>query len=224
MAELVLCDVGIWVEDARLGLYATQFSVNHNRFARDSTGFEDKARTWHKAAGDGTFNVAAYDDVVANEKALTLNLDTGTVTYTTILEDGANGSNALMVRGLLNSNDKTGTIDELATVSISGMLDWMPASATVFYSTGLANSDGPATATIAGTATVTLGALGAGDIGVHFPPSDVRWKDADSAVFLTHARDLVEGARGEGASDWVVPTFNTEPRLKKPILIYWMAS
>ncbi|MCH9013510.1 MAG: bifunctional 2-C-methyl-D-erythritol 4-phosphate cytidylyltransferase/2-C-methyl-D-erythritol 2,4-cyclodiphosphate synthase [Proteobacteria bacterium] len=36
-----------------------------------------------------------------------------------------------------------------------------------------------------------LGALGAGDIGVHFPPSDARWKDADSAVFLTHARDLV---------------------------------
>lgn len=40
-----------------------------------------------------------------------------------------------------------------------------------------------------------LGALGAGDIGVHFPPSDARWKDADSAVFLTHARDLV-AARG----------------------------
>jgi 2-C-methyl-D-erythritol 4-phosphate cytidylyltransferase/2-C-methyl-D-erythritol 2,4-cyclodiphosphate synthase len=40
-----------------------------------------------------------------------------------------------------------------------------------------------------------LGALGAGDIGVHFPPSDARWKDTDSAVFLTHARDLV-AARG----------------------------
>jgi 2-C-methyl-D-erythritol 4-phosphate cytidylyltransferase/2-C-methyl-D-erythritol 2,4-cyclodiphosphate synthase len=40
-----------------------------------------------------------------------------------------------------------------------------------------------------------LGALGAGDIGVHFPPSDARWRGADSAVFLTHARDLV-AARG----------------------------
>jgi 2-C-methyl-D-erythritol 4-phosphate cytidylyltransferase/2-C-methyl-D-erythritol 2,4-cyclodiphosphate synthase len=36
-----------------------------------------------------------------------------------------------------------------------------------------------------------LGALGAGDIGEHFPPSDARWKDAESAVFLSHARDLV---------------------------------
>ena len=36
-----------------------------------------------------------------------------------------------------------------------------------------------------------LGALAAGDIGQHFPPSDPRWRDADSAVFLRHARDLV---------------------------------
>lgn len=36
-----------------------------------------------------------------------------------------------------------------------------------------------------------LGALSAGDIGQHFPPSDPRWRDADSAVFLRHALDLV---------------------------------
>ena len=29
-----------------------------------------------------------------------------------------------------------------------------------------------------------LGALALGDIGRHFPPSDARWKDADSRVFL----------------------------------------
>ncbi len=40
-----------------------------------------------------------------------------------------------------------------------------------------------------------LGALAAGDIGVHFPPSEPRWRGADSAVFLTHARELVS-ARG----------------------------
>ncbi|MDF0602058.1 bifunctional 2-C-methyl-D-erythritol 4-phosphate cytidylyltransferase/2-C-methyl-D-erythritol 2,4-cyclodiphosphate synthase [Psychromarinibacter sp. C21-152] len=33
------------------------------------------------------------------------------------------------------------------------------------------------------------GALGLGDIGRHFPPSDDRWKGADSAVFLRHAVD-----------------------------------
>jgi 2-C-methyl-D-erythritol 4-phosphate cytidylyltransferase/2-C-methyl-D-erythritol 2,4-cyclodiphosphate synthase len=40
-----------------------------------------------------------------------------------------------------------------------------------------------------------LGALGAGDIGNHFPPSDPQWKGADSGRFLAHARDLV-AARG----------------------------
>jgi 2-C-methyl-D-erythritol 4-phosphate cytidylyltransferase/2-C-methyl-D-erythritol 2,4-cyclodiphosphate synthase len=41
-----------------------------------------------------------------------------------------------------------------------------------------------------------LGALGAGDIGSHFPPSDPRWAGADSAIFLSHARDLVAAAGG----------------------------
>lgn len=36
-----------------------------------------------------------------------------------------------------------------------------------------------------------LGAAALGDIGMHFPDTDSRWKDADSQVFLTHARDLV---------------------------------
>lgn len=36
-----------------------------------------------------------------------------------------------------------------------------------------------------------LGALAAGDIGSHFPPSDPRWRGADSARFLRHAADLV---------------------------------
>jgi len=40
-----------------------------------------------------------------------------------------------------------------------------------------------------------LGAIGAGDIGQHFPPSDERWRGAASAVFLAHAAALV-AARG----------------------------
>lgn len=41
-----------------------------------------------------------------------------------------------------------------------------------------------------------LGAIAAGDIGEHFPPSDPRWKGAPSALFLEHARDLVGAAGG----------------------------
>jgi len=40
-----------------------------------------------------------------------------------------------------------------------------------------------------------LGSLAEGDIGSHFPPSEPRWRDADSTVFLDHARGLLE-ARG----------------------------
>jgi 2-C-methyl-D-erythritol 4-phosphate cytidylyltransferase/2-C-methyl-D-erythritol 2,4-cyclodiphosphate synthase len=42
-----------------------------------------------------------------------------------------------------------------------------------------------------------LGALGEGDIGAHFPPSDPQWKGADSERFLRHATELAaeRGAR-----------------------------
>jgi 2-C-methyl-D-erythritol 4-phosphate cytidylyltransferase/2-C-methyl-D-erythritol 2,4-cyclodiphosphate synthase len=40
-----------------------------------------------------------------------------------------------------------------------------------------------------------LGAIGAGDIGMHFPPTDPRWRGAASDRFLRHAASLVR-ARG----------------------------
>ena len=39
-----------------------------------------------------------------------------------------------------------------------------------------------------------LGAIGAGDIGDHFPPSDPQWRGASSDRFLTHAVSLVRAA------------------------------
>ncbi|GGD92636.1 hypothetical protein GCM10011515_10430 [Tsuneonella deserti] len=39
-----------------------------------------------------------------------------------------------------------------------------------------------------------LGAIGAGDIGQHFPPTDERWKGAPSSLFVAHAVDLVTQA------------------------------
>lgn len=39
-----------------------------------------------------------------------------------------------------------------------------------------------------------LGALGDGDIGAHFPPTDPQWKGADSERFLRHAADLATRA------------------------------
>lgn len=39
-----------------------------------------------------------------------------------------------------------------------------------------------------------LGAAALGDIGMHFPDSDPKWKGADSLRFLAHARDLAAAA------------------------------
>jgi len=41
-----------------------------------------------------------------------------------------------------------------------------------------------------------LGALSAGDIGLHFPPSDEKWRNAQSRAFLEHAADLLRKAGG----------------------------
>jgi 2-C-methyl-D-erythritol 4-phosphate cytidylyltransferase/2-C-methyl-D-erythritol 2,4-cyclodiphosphate synthase len=41
-----------------------------------------------------------------------------------------------------------------------------------------------------------LGAIGEGDIGQHFPPSDERWRGAPSWKFLDHAAGLVRGKGG----------------------------
>lgn len=57
-----------------------------------------------------------------------------------------------------------------------------------------------------------LGALGAGDIGKHFPDTDERWRDADSTGLL---RKAVEMAKMEGYSvSWIDSTVIAEsPKL-----------
>ena len=41
-----------------------------------------------------------------------------------------------------------------------------------------------------------LGAIAEGDIGAHFPPSDARWKGAESKIFLSHACQRVRERGG----------------------------
>lgn len=53
----------------------------------------------------------------------------------------------------------------------------------------LAHSDGDVV--IHALCDAMLGALALGDIGQHFPPSDMRWKDAASVAFLRHCRGLL---------------------------------
>ncbi|MCW9033926.1 MAG: bifunctional 2-C-methyl-D-erythritol 4-phosphate cytidylyltransferase/2-C-methyl-D-erythritol 2,4-cyclodiphosphate synthase [Rhodospirillales bacterium] len=42
-----------------------------------------------------------------------------------------------------------------------------------------------------------LGAIGAGDIGEHFPPSEPEWKGAPSSLFLDHAVQLIKKKNGQ---------------------------
>jgi 2-C-methyl-D-erythritol 4-phosphate cytidylyltransferase/2-C-methyl-D-erythritol 2,4-cyclodiphosphate synthase len=41
-----------------------------------------------------------------------------------------------------------------------------------------------------------LGALGEGDIGTFFPPSDPKWQGVSSAIFLRKAIDLLNARNG----------------------------
>jgi len=61
-------------------------------------------------------------------------------------------------------------------------------------------------------ASALLGALGAGDLGSHFPSSDPRWKDADSAALLASVCALVR-ERGFAIGNVDATVIAQEPRL-----------
>jgi len=56
------------------------------------------------------------------------------------------------------------------------------------------------------------GALAEGDIGRHFPPSEMRWKDADSAQFLRHAAGRI-ATRGGVLANADVTLLCEKPRI-----------
>ena len=58
-----------------------------------------------------------------------------------------------------------------------------------------------------------LGAIGEGDIGDHFPPSDPQWKGAASSVFLAHAAELI-AARGGRVVNVDVTLICERPKIK----------
>lgn len=57
-----------------------------------------------------------------------------------------------------------------------------------------------------------LGAIGAGDIGEHFPSSDARWKGVDSSAFVREALRLVYERRAS-ITNLDVTLFAQKPRL-----------
>jgi len=59
-----------------------------------------------------------------------------------------------------------------------------------------------------------LGALALGDIGMHFPDTDPRWKDGDSLMFLRHAGELV-AAQGYRIANVDATVILERPKLKE---------
>ena len=57
-----------------------------------------------------------------------------------------------------------------------------------------------------------LGALALGDIGQHFPPSDPRWKDCDSRVFVRHCAALLH-ERGWHVSNADITVLAEAPKI-----------
>jgi 2-C-methyl-D-erythritol 4-phosphate cytidylyltransferase / 2-C-methyl-D-erythritol 2,4-cyclodiphosphate synthase len=57
-----------------------------------------------------------------------------------------------------------------------------------------------------------LGSIGERDIGQHFPPSDLRWKNAPSSIFIAKALELL-GARGGVLSNVDITILAEAPRI-----------
>lgn len=57
-----------------------------------------------------------------------------------------------------------------------------------------------------------FGALALGDIGTHFPPTEARWRDADSRDFLRHAVALMREA-GHALGNADITVIAETPRL-----------
>ncbi|MEP6485238.1 MAG: 2-C-methyl-D-erythritol 2,4-cyclodiphosphate synthase [Rudaea sp.] len=57
-----------------------------------------------------------------------------------------------------------------------------------------------------------LGALALGDIGRHFSPSDERWRDADSRLFLRHCAQLMR-QRGFGLGNADITIVCESPKI-----------
>jgi 2-C-methyl-D-erythritol 4-phosphate cytidylyltransferase/2-C-methyl-D-erythritol 2,4-cyclodiphosphate synthase len=57
-----------------------------------------------------------------------------------------------------------------------------------------------------------LGSISAGDIGSHFPPSDVKWKGVNSAIFIEEARAQV-AARGGIISHLDITIIGEQPKI-----------
>jgi 2-C-methyl-D-erythritol 4-phosphate cytidylyltransferase/2-C-methyl-D-erythritol 2,4-cyclodiphosphate synthase len=70
-----------------------------------------------------------------------------------------------------------------------------------------------------------LGAMGAGDIGEHFPDTDPQWKDADSTRFLAHVAGMLT-ERALAVSNVDVVVVAAEPSLgpHKAVMAERMAS
>ena len=58
-----------------------------------------------------------------------------------------------------------------------------------------------------------LGAIGEGDIGDHFPPTDPKWRGAPSHIFLSHAAELVR-QRGGAVVNVDVTLVCEKPKIK----------
>jgi 2-C-methyl-D-erythritol 4-phosphate cytidylyltransferase / 2-C-methyl-D-erythritol 2,4-cyclodiphosphate synthase len=57
-----------------------------------------------------------------------------------------------------------------------------------------------------------LGAIGAGDIGAHFPPSDAKWRGADSSQFVRHAAALCK-QQGYNVGNVDITIIGEEPKI-----------
>ena len=170
---------------ARDGLY----------FVQTPQGFHfDKIRAAHKALAAKGVNNLTDDAAVAEAMGMKVHIVAGEpanrkLTTTQDMQD-ANQN----MRQLQNTETRVGQGVDFHTFT-TGHSIWLCGVEIPHSHSLLGHSD--ADVALHALTDALLGAIGEGDIGVHFPPSDPQWKNAKSAIFIEKAISLIKNRGGE---------------------------
>lgn len=176
---------GLWQAQTPQGFHFPAIRDAHRRFA-DSDSSEDSS------ASDPAVTPSFTDDAaVAQAAGLPVRLvcASGENFKITTAADFARAEQRLAVGGSMLADIRTGHGFDVHRFADGGD-HVMLCGVAVPHRCGL---EGHSDADVAlhALTDALLGAVGAGDIGQHFPPTDPRWKGCPSLRFLTHAAALV---------------------------------
>ncbi len=162
---------GFVYSEVRSGEHTSNFSLLTSHFTDDASIFEHLQKEVRIIPGSqNNFKITTTEDLQRGEILMSQNVETRVgmgFDAHKFCEPKMDENNFIMLCGVAVPHDKSLEGHSDADVGLHAAVD------------------------------AILGAIAAGDIGTHFPPSDMQWKGADSSIFLAHAAKLLKERGGE---------------------------